>query len=283
MKKILRLTYKYLLRFLPSKLASQIHYYLVYKRSLRLSSPEYFSEKMIRIKLETSRYLDVLCTDKITSKDLLKELGYKDYIINNLYVFNDIDSIYIDENHYPVIIKISNGTSQNIVIRNNADLKLNLSNLKKMFRFRHYLYSKEFVYGMAQRRILVEPFLSSYSNGLDDYKVHCFHGIPRFIQINYNSTIDKGRVMIDESMQQIEFPFASGQESKWIPHNISEIEEMMTLSRDISRYFKFIRIDFFIVDKQIKIGELTLHPMAGFMLRNSQDLDFKWGKLLTID
>lgn len=282
MKKILKHIYKYFLKILPDKSASKIHYFLVYKRLLSFSSPEFFSEKMIKMKLEKPRYLDVLCTDKITSKELLIDMGFKDYLIKNLYVFSNVDHIYIDPVQYPVIIKVSNGTSQHIVCRNEDDLQINIHLLKRMFNFRHYLYSKEIVYGMAQRKILVEPFLSTNRDGLDDYKVHCFNGVPRFVQINYNNTTNRGRVMINQSLQQVEFPFASGQELRWSSHNLPEIKEMMNISSEISRFFKFIRIDFFIVNNKIKIGELTLHPMAGFMLRKSPALDYEWGKVLNI-
>ena len=283
MKVILKIIYKNILRILPAKIASQIHYFLVYKRRLNLLFPQYFSEKMIRIKLEEPRYLDVLSTDKITSKELLKRLGYSDFVIENLYVFDKVDDIEIMDCDYPVIIKVSNGTSQNLIINDNEELKTKLIDLKKMFRHKHYLYSKELVYAMAPRRILVEPFLSANKNGLDDYKLHCFNGIPRFIQINYNSTDSKERVMINDDMQQIDFPFASGQEIDWHPHNTSEINKMIKISKNISKFFRFIRIDFFIVDNLIKIGELTLHPMAGFMLRNSANIDFEWGKLIDLD
>mgnify|MGYP000644938069 CR=1 FL=1 len=282
MKKILKILYKYVIKLLPAKIATVIHYSLVYKRLPKLGNPTFFSEKMQAIKLSKPRYIDILCSDKIESKAFLESIGLKQYTIPNIAVIDNLHEISLDESKYPVILKVSNGTSQHVIIHDPSELDKNIEILKKMMNFKHYIFTKEFIYGFSKRRIIIEPFLSSNSFGLDDYKIHCFNGDPLFIQLNKNSSNDRSRVMLNKDLNQINYPFASGSESIWIPKNQKEISKMIEISKIIARLFKFIRVDFYIVNNEIKIGELTLHPMAGFMLRNSTQLDTEWGRLLNI-
>ena len=282
MKKYIKLVYKQIILFLPSRIATVIHYFFIYKRVLNLSNPTYFSEKMIVIKLSKPRFIDILSSDKITAKELLEKLGFKEYLIPTLYIFENVKKIQMQQNDYPVILKVSNGTSQHVILHNNSEFIENINLINQMMKFKHYTYSKEAVYGYSDRKIIVEPFLSSDTFGLDDYKIHCFNGNPLFIQINLNNSANKTRVMLNQDLEQIDYPFASGSEGKWVPNNQELIFKMMDISNKIASYFTFIRIDFYVVEGKIKIGELTLHPMAGFMLRNSKVLDLEWGKLLKL-
>jgi hypothetical protein len=237
---------------------------------------------MMRIKLEKARYIDILATDKITSKELLKNLGYEKYLVPTIKIFNEYKMNELQEIEFPIILKVSNGTGQNIIINSFEELYLKANRINKLLKYKHYKLTGEFVYGKALRKIIVEPFLSHNSFGLDDYKVYCFNGNAKFIQVNYNSLDANARVMLDESLNVIEFPFASGKQSMNKPENLTQIKEMMLIAQDISKHFKFIRVDFYVHNDSILIGELTLHPMAGFMLRNSRKLDEQWGRLLEI-
>lgn len=86
--------------------------------------------------------------------------------------------------------------------------------------------------------------------------------------------------MIDKDFKYYPYPFASGHEDKLKLPKQEHLIEMMKISKNISQYFEFARVDFYIYEDKVYLGEITIYPMGGYVLRNSKSLDEKWGSLL---
>lgn len=57
---------------------------------------------------------------------------------------------------------------------------------------------------------------------------------------------------------------------------------MMKLSRELSKDFHHVRVEFIIVNSKIYVGELTFYPESGAYLWNPESFDEEMGKLLDL-
>jgi hypothetical protein len=272
-----------LLSCMPKKLSVSIQYRWVYNRKLNFDNPQTLSEKLNVIKLRTQTYSKIVCSNKVSVKDYLYDKGYSDYLIPTIDIADSFHKIKFKFYELPFVVKLSNGSGQQLVVRNSNIFKKSLFYFYIKSRFRHYAPSKEIVYSMSKRQFIIEPYLTNNREPLMDYKVYCFNGHPKFIQINESSEIGNRRMMLDERLEYYAYPFASGTESFIKLPDKSLLISMLRISSELSNEFDFVRIDFYIINNKVKIGELTFYPMGGYVLRNSIELDNLWGFFLSID
>lgn len=268
---------------LPAKFFVWLQYRKVYGRYLHFESPKTLSEKINILKLRKQSNHKIVCSDKVTVKDYIKNRGLRVDLIPNLDVVDSFFDIKWDKYPRPYIVKVSNGSGQQVIIYDN-NIKLSIKvNFFLRSLLRHYIYAKESVYSYSKKRFIIEPYLSSNLEPLNDYKVYCFNGVPKFIQINDYSKPNHGRMMIDEAFKYYPYPFASGKETSVDIPDVRSLNQIMELSADISIIFDFVRIDYYIFEERIYLGEMTFYPMGGYVLRNSNTLDVLWGSFLNID
>ena len=102
--------------------------------------------------------------------------------------------------------------------------------------------------------------------GIADYKVLCFNSETKIIQV-CEGRQKKGGVKFgfyDTSWNELDIKRAK---HNTIEHSVSKpnaLEEMLEVSRKLSKGLKFIRVDFYIVNDRLYCGELTFYPGSGF-------------------
>lgn len=60
------------------------------------------------------------------------------------------------------------------------------------------------------------------------------------------------------------------------------LEDMRKIAEKLSVGIDFMRVDFYSIDDQIYIGELTLCPRSGFIAFNPEDRDLYYGQKLQL-
>ena len=64
-----------------------------------------------------------------------------------------------------------------------------------------------------------------------------------------------------------------------IPNNL---DKMLELASTLSKGMKFLRVDFYYVNNQIYVGELTLYPYSGFEPYIPSSYDLEWGEFIKL-
>ena len=100
---------------------------------------------------------------------------------------------------------------------------------------------------------------------LKDYKIFCFQGTPRYIQLDYGRFTNHGRNYYDTSWKFLSFmtktfPF---DQNRFVtpPPQLSCI---LALAAQLSQDIPFARVDFYSVKGKIYFGEMTFYPGSGF-------------------
>jgi hypothetical protein len=96
-----------------------------------------------------------------------------------------------------------------------------------------------------------------------DYKFFCFHGEPRFIQVDYARFVRHTRNMFDLNWSPIPcaFEYPCEQEINSTPP--PGLPKMLSICKLLAAPFPFVRVDLYCTDEKIWFGELTFYPEKG--------------------
>ena len=111
----------------------------------------------------------------------IKMLG-KDICVPIIKIYENANDIKLEELPDKFVLKCNHGSGMNIICPNKSNFNLlsarnNLDNWKKID---YGLKNGEFQYININRKIFAENFLKE---NIEDYKVYCFHGKPKFIRV----------------------------------------------------------------------------------------------------
>ena len=224
---------------------------------------------------------------KYLVRDWVKEKIGEEYLIPLLGVYDSFDEIDFDKLPAQFVIKCTHDSGGLVICKDKSKLDINKARKKiNNCLKRNYFYSgREWPYKFVKPRIIIEKYMDSRKKqDLEDYKVRNFNGDPKFILVckdRYEKTgLTEDFFDIDWSHLDIKRPNHSNSMTK-IPQP-SQLSEIIRLSKKLSNDIPFIRTDFYIIDKHIYFGELTLYPASGFVGFCPDDWDEKIGQWLDI-
>ena len=119
-------------------------------------------------------------------------------------------------------------------------------------------------YKDVKRKILAEPYLTDESGyELKDYKIFCFDGNPKMIQVDFDRFIGHKRNLydLDWNLIKAEIKFQNGWDTQI--EKPAVLDELLKLASRLSKGYPHIRTDFYVIGKQIYFGELTLCHGSG--------------------
>lgn len=231
-----------------------------------LIEPQLFSEKMQWLKLYYRNPLMPICADKLTVRDYISQKGYHDLLNDLLAVYDSIDQINLDKLPNQFVIKATHGSGWNLICRDKQKLNWFIWSkiLKSWLESSLFWNGREWHYKDIKPKLICEKYLGDDQKGLNDYKIYCLNGKPRFLQANQGRG-RKEHIQNFYSLQWEILPFG-----KDIPPNPDvkiqkpeSLESMIHIATELSKPFPFVRVDFYEVSGNPKFGELTFFPASG--------------------
>ncbi len=251
---------------------------------LNLKNPKTYNEKIQWIKLYDKNPLMPKCVDKYMVREYIEKIGCGNILNDIIWYGFDPDEIPFEELPNKFVIKVTHGSTFNIICTDKT--RLDIDGSKK--KIRKWLKEKfipcygEWFYGVEKPRIIVEKFIESKED-LKDFKVFCFDGVPKIIGVysnRFNGTLcqelyDTEWNLINEHTGNYRLPKELTQK----PENLSQIIE---LAGRISNGFRHVRVDFFNPENNLIFGEMTFTGSAGFGKYSSRMFAEKMGQYLKI-
>jgi hypothetical protein len=262
---------------------------------LNLKNPKSLNEKINWLILNNDNPLGSLLADKYRVREYIKsEIGEK-YLVPLAYMTKDPKDI-IPENlpDYPVIIKTNHNSSGGIVIKDKnktIDWKSIQNRLRANLAENFYWVGRELVYKDIQPLIIVEKLLNDNSGSFPaDYKVHCFNG-----KVEMTAVVT-GRGSNQQhcdwyNREWIRQPYEwgvlleDGSYSKASEKGVKKpicYDKMLELSETLSSKFKYLRVDWYVINDNLFFGELTLYHQSGSKPVKPYEWDLKLGEKLTL-
>jgi|SRR5690625_764181 len=256
-------------------------------RQVNLESPKDFRDKLQWLKLYWYDPQAVKCADKYQVREIIKkEVGHK--YLNELYaIYDSYTEIDIDKLPNSFVLKATHSSGYNFVCKDKrlVDWIEKKKELRKWFKINYFWNTREWVYKDIKPRIICEKYLSedNKSMSLTDFKFYCFNGEPKYCQVIKDRETDGTIDFFDEEWNHMEF---TGLQR--MPNSTEEIpkpdklQEMLEISRKLSKTFPFVRVDFYYVKGKVYFGELTFFPRSGFGTFDPPEWNEKIGDLLEL-
>lgn len=274
---------------IPKKLYLSILFRLTVGYSLNLKSPKSFNEKLQWLKLYWHDEICPIIVDKYRMKEYVSQILGIGYTFETLALWDNPYNIDFDVLPNRFVLKTTHGGGGDGVIICKNKSEADIEKIKKrLFRACKQDIGGRFLewpYKEINPRIIAEPFMEdANSKELIDYKVHCFNGVPHFILVCSGRFSDEGLKddFYDIHWQRLQCSRPAHPNSNLGISKPLQLEEMLSISSKLSKSFPFLRVDFYIVNNTLFIGELTLFPASGFSPFIPQDMDYKFGELLTL-
>jgi TupA-like ATPgrasp len=231
--------------------------------------PRSFNDHILRLMIGPRDARRRVFGDKLATRDYIAARFGSGYLTDLYMEADDSEKIEFAALPNRFVLKANHGSGMNEIVFDKA--KLDIERLKVTMRgWMATDYGKEhreWVYKNLRPRIFAEELLESAPGKVSyDYKMFCFHGRVRLIQ-----------VVLDRFSPTVHFPRTHAfYDPDWRRLNMSwgvpqgrdvakppVLAKMMEVACKVSAGLNFLRVDLYVLGDRIVIGELTNFPDAG--------------------
>ncbi len=241
------------------------------------SKPERLTDYLYRIKTDGS-LLDPFCQN-VTDKEFVKLYvestvgpGYAPKAYKVLRSAHDIREFVPD--HIPCVLKPTH-LSGPVLFHTDPDEALNRKLLVEWLHKERYSSTREGNYRHLKPKIIIEEFVSDDGVSVPkDYKLFCFHGAPKMIQVDSDRFGDHTRNFYDIGWNRL--PVTYRYPGGPVDDKPPLLEEMMRVARRLASQFSFVRVDLYASQTRVLVGELTFCPEGANapVLPTAADIEF---------
>jgi len=166
-------------------------------------------------------------------------------------------------------IKPTHASAQ-VVLRTDA-APIDRELIKRWFSLDYYKAGRESNYRTLRPKVIVEPLIFGSTN-VDDYKIFCWRGVPKFIQQDFDRHTHHTRKLFDTNWNEQDFSIIYPRSNAASPKP-KNLADMLAVARALSAPFSFIRIDLYSDGNQVLVGEITncSANAGGFFLQRAAE------------
>lgn len=266
--------------------ASKILYWRAFSTRLNLENPQTFNEKLMWLKLFEDVEFKKRFTDKVKAREYLIMLGYSHLLAPIIGIFDAVEDIIFEQLPRKFVLKCSHGADFTIVCENKRemDYRQTKQQLAEMMATDYSLKHAEPHYAEIQPRIMIEHFIEpSTRNGSKEYQIHCFHGVPRVIEVMFDRDTAQQQTMmltpdwLNTNFIKKKYPY---DEIKTKP---KQLDELLATAKKLSKPFTYVRLDLTLVDEKVYFNHFTFTPNACLNSEIHEEANLKLGQWLDLE
>lgn len=278
---------QYILKFMDDKMFLKFYYRISTGNRLNLNKPRTFNEKIQWLKLYNQKPEYTIMADKYLAKEYVgKKIG-KQYIIPLLGVWDSPDEIDFDKLPDQFVLKCNHNSGTGMCIcRDKASLDIAKvkKKLKKGMKEDFFLHGREWVYKNIPRKIIAEQFMTDESGyELKDYKIFCFDGIPKLIEVDfdrYTTGHKRNLYTTNWKLMNAEIKYKHVKDKRI--ERPQCLDKLLELAGILSEGIPHVRVDFYVINEAIYFGELTFYHESGLAQFRPESLEVKMGKYIKL-
>lgn len=265
-KAISFLNHRGFLNCLNDELYLRLIYWQITGKKLNLKNPKRFNEKLQWIKLYDRNPRYTLLVDKYEVKKIVEETIGEKYIIPSLGVWDTFEEIDFAKLPKQFVLKCTHDSGGLVICKDKETLDLSgaQKKIKKTLQSNYYLQGREWPYKDVKHRVLAEVYMEDDSGyELKDYKVMCFEGEPKFVQVHRGRFSEHTQDYYDMDWNKLDIIQGCQQSNIQTPKPEC-LDEMMELTRKLAEGIHHVRIDWYCVNGALYFGEMTFFDASGF-------------------
>ena len=255
---------QFALAHLNDELFSSLQYLRRQRRFPNFENPTTLNEQIQWLKVYYRNPLLKACADKYTVRDFVSRQGGNDCLVPLHAVYSSAEEIDFDSLPEQFVLKVSR---------------------KKLTRWMEsdfYKVGREWAYKGLIPQIVCEEFLCTPDGEPPwDYKFFCFHGEPRYVQVDYGRFTGHTRAIYGIEWKripcQLEYALEANDSAK-----PKTLETMLDLARKVSAPFPFVRVDLYELLDRVFFGELTFYPGKGVERFTPREFDRVFGQWIDL-
>lgn len=263
---ILVLNYHHLLKWVNDRKCVELLYEAYTGKKLDLENPNRFNEKLQWIKLYDRRPEYTQYVDKYAVRSYVRAKIGEQYLIPLIGVWKNAREIDFNEMPNQFVLKCNHDSGSVIFCKNKNEFDIvkarkKLNHALKKGTFYH---GREWPYKNVERKIIAEKFMSDGTGKeLNDYKVFCFNGVARLVQIHKGRYSNHTQDYYDIEWNKLDIYQGVPQSSELMPKP-EFLDEMLRLSEILSQGIPEVRIDWYAINGVLYFGEMTFFDGSGF-------------------
>ncbi|WP_348646449.1 ATP-grasp fold amidoligase family protein [Ciceribacter sp. L1K22] len=252
---------------LPDPLYVRLQYRLIRGAWPNLSNPVMFGEKVQARKLWDRNPLYATLVDKNAVKAWIAERVGAEHVLQVYWAGRDLKSVDWSTIPLPVVVKPNHASGLGRFIYTPEDVAELLADdpSAEWLAVNHYRYNREWAYSQVEPKMMIEQMLVVDGGIPADFRAFVFDGkISHFmVDIRHGETATSCAYGPDWT----KLPFY---DPEYFPHHKGEVprpkqfEAMCRIASTLGRELDFARIDFFVSDDSVHVGEITLYPGGGY-------------------
>ena len=250
--------------------------------ALNFDDPKSFNEKIMWSKLYYQNPLITKCCDKFAVKDYVKEVIGEEYVVPTIAHWNNADEIDFENLPERFALKVNWSSGYNIICQDKK--KLDIEDCKKKIRAwmkpDRNAYYQFFNWGFKHQKPVVyaEEYLEQIDGQVYDYKFFVFGGKVKMMFIATDRRDSLTHDFFDRDFNPLPFQYGGLPHAKPLPEKPKHFEKMIELAEKLAEPFPFVRVDFYEMGDEIKLGEMTFYPGGGILPFDPEEWDYKIGE-----
>ena len=255
---------------------------------LNLDNPRTLGEKVEWLKLNDHRELYIQISDKIRVRDYVLEKTENPKILNKIIrIYDSPSEIVVDDLPAKFAIKTNHNCGGNFfcLSKDSYDAEM-IIKIDKLLNTKYGSNKAEWAYWHIQPKVFIEEYLEDQFSELVDYKVYCFNGEPKVVNVCAGRSINENkRLFFDTKWQLIpvkdaKYPVIPLGKDFPPPESL---EQMLHYSILLSQDLPYIRVDFYDLYGECRFGEMTPYPGGGLnCVFDPKEWEDTFGEWLTL-
>ncbi|MGM0692510.1 MAG: ATP-grasp fold amidoligase family protein [Pseudomonadota bacterium] len=241
-----------------------------------------FNEKLQWLKLYWNEPLVSICADKYEVHNYVEELGCGEIMNRLIGVYNAVDEIDWEALPERFVMKCTHGCGYNIIVPDKSRLDKEQAE-RKLDDWMHERFGRkslEYHYDRIRPRIIIEEFIEGADGMLPlDYKVYCFNGEAKLVQVCSERDTELREDFLDLEWQSLDI--GCRKTSAFPLARPDCFDQMIHYAQRLAKPFPFVRVDFYDRNGSPVLGEMTFTPGSNMSTRyyNKKGLAYLGGLL----
>jgi hypothetical protein len=197
--------------------------------------------------------LRVFVSDKEHVKHYVKAVVGDEHNVPTLGVLRTPAEVDAFEFPDRCCIKPTQASAQ-VILRTDGE-PIDRERIKRWFALNYYYAGREINYRLLRPKVIVEPLIFDSAN-VEDYKVFCWNGVPKLVQLDFDRHTNHTRKLFDVDWNEQDFSIIYPRNTSHVARPAT-LDEMLRVARELSRPFSFVRIDLYSDQRRVLVGEIT--------------------------
>lgn len=245
-------------------------------RKLNLENPQLYNEKVQYSKLYYHNPKLKQLVDKAAVRQYVKDTIGDKYLTHLYGVYDDVKDIPFEHLPDQFVLKLTNGSGFNYICSQKSEK--HIAKIRKRFaqwlQIDFFMLGREWAYKGIKNRIICEEYLEGNNpSGLNDYKVFCFNGEPKVIQVDFARFTNHRRNLYTPSWEFIDEKVAYENDPEANLAAPANLDEMLQCARKLSAGFPHVRVDFYSIGDRLVFGEMTFYHGAGYLHFENEEFE----------